>query len=69
MGLSLFTLPRHFSIWRQHFKQMKGVDTKAMVANVAANGKINRSFDDPTGEATSFVTTDMEFDAIFTWEA
>ncbi|XP_057466604.1 protein STRICTOSIDINE SYNTHASE-LIKE 4-like [Actinidia eriantha] len=44
------------------YELVKGVDKKAMVVNVAADGKIIRSFDDPTGEVMSFVTSALEFD-------
>ena len=44
------------------YELVKGTDKKAMVVNVAADGKIIRSFDDPTGEVMSFVTSAVEFD-------
>ncbi|XP_057467453.1 protein STRICTOSIDINE SYNTHASE-LIKE 4-like isoform X1 [Actinidia eriantha] len=44
------------------FELVKGVDKKAMVVNIAADGKIIRSFDDPIGDVMSFVTSALEFD-------
>ncbi|KAG8376241.1 hypothetical protein BUALT_Bualt09G0042600 [Buddleja alternifolia] len=38
------------------------VQTKAMVVNVAGDGKIIRSFDDPTGKVMAFVTSVLEFE-------
>ncbi|KAL2534416.1 Protein STRICTOSIDINE SYNTHASE-LIKE 4 [Abeliophyllum distichum] len=39
-----------------------GAYNKAMVINVASDGKIVRSFDDPTGKVMSFVTSALEFE-------
>ncbi|XP_055810660.1 protein STRICTOSIDINE SYNTHASE-LIKE 4-like isoform X2 [Solanum dulcamara] len=39
-----------------------GVYNKAMVVNVAANGKITKGFDDPTGKVMSFVTSVLEYE-------
>ncbi|KZV26446.1 adipocyte plasma membrane-associated protein-like [Dorcoceras hygrometricum] len=40
-----------------------GAHKKAMVVNVASNGKqIKRSFDDPTGQVMAFVTSVLEFE-------
>lgn len=40
-----------------------GVHKKAMVVNVASDGKqIKRSFDDPTGKVMAFVTSVLEFE-------
>lgn len=36
--------------------------TKAMVVNVATDGKIIRSFGDPDGDVMSFVTSALEFE-------
>ncbi|XP_051132020.1 protein STRICTOSIDINE SYNTHASE-LIKE 6-like [Andrographis paniculata] len=38
------------------------VDNKALVVNVAADGKIIKGFDDPTGAVMSFVTSALEFE-------
>ncbi|MCD7453084.1 hypothetical protein HAX54_019592 [Datura stramonium] len=35
---------------------------KAMVVNVAADGKITKGFDDPTGKVMSFVTSALEYE-------
>ncbi|KDP33928.1 hypothetical protein JCGZ_07499 [Jatropha curcas] len=39
-----------------------GLRKKAMVVNVAADGRIIRMFDDPVGKVMSFVTSAFEFD-------
>ncbi|XP_050217045.1 protein STRICTOSIDINE SYNTHASE-LIKE 4-like [Mercurialis annua] len=41
---------------------VNGVTKKAMVVNVAADGKIIRKFDDPDGKVMSFVTSAMEYE-------
>lgn len=41
---------------------VNGVYRKAMVVNVAADGKIIRKFDDPNGKVMSFVTAALEFE-------
>ncbi|XAR51078.1 Strictosidine synthase [Bertholletia excelsa] len=43
------------------FEQVKG-NQGARVVNVAPDGKIIRSFDDPSGEVMSFVTSAVEFE-------
>ncbi|KAJ7979233.1 Strictosidine synthase [Quillaja saponaria] len=43
-------------------KLMIGVNRKAMVVNVAADGKIIRKFDDPNGKVINFVTSALEFE-------
>ncbi|CAA3021888.1 protein STRICTOSIDINE SYNTHASE-LIKE 5-like [Olea europaea var. sylvestris] len=43
-------------------KLVTGFYNKAMVVNVASDGKIIRSFDDPTGKVMSFVTSALEFE-------
>ncbi|XP_049399977.1 protein STRICTOSIDINE SYNTHASE-LIKE 4-like [Solanum stenotomum] len=60
----------HKSIASKHLvasfpKLMKwviGAYHKAMVVNVAADGKITKGFDDPTGKVMSFVTSVLEYD-------
>ncbi|KAK7328801.1 hypothetical protein VNO77_22924 [Canavalia gladiata] len=44
------------------FKLVTGVKKKAMVVNVATNGKIIRKFDDDDGKVITFVTSAMEFE-------
>lgn len=39
-----------------------GANTKALVANVNAQGKIIKIFDDPTGKVMAFVTSALEFE-------
>ncbi|KAG5547024.1 hypothetical protein RHGRI_012898 [Rhododendron griersonianum] len=43
-------------------ERVKGMHTKATVVNVATDGKIIRSFDDPDGDVMSFVTSALEFE-------
>ncbi|KAG5605735.1 hypothetical protein H5410_027227 [Solanum commersonii] len=43
-------------------KWVMGAYDKAMVVNVAADGKITKGFDDPTGKVMSFVTSVLEYD-------
>ncbi|KAF7143374.1 hypothetical protein RHSIM_Rhsim05G0006100 [Rhododendron simsii] len=43
-------------------ERVKGMHTKATVVNVATNGKIIRSFNDPHGDVMSFVTSALEFE-------
>ncbi|KAM3693739.1 hypothetical protein ACB098_07G005900 [Castanea mollissima] len=43
-------------------KRVNGVFGKAMVVNVATDGKIIKKFDDPEGKVMSFVTSVLEFE-------
>ncbi|KAH7852644.1 hypothetical protein Vadar_027361 [Vaccinium darrowii] len=43
-------------------EQVKGMHTKAPVVNVATDGMIIRSFDDPDGSVMSFVTSALAFE-------
>lgn len=43
-------------------KRITGTHKKAMVVNVATDGKIIRNFGDPKGEVMSFVTSAVEFE-------
>ncbi|KAL4613807.1 hypothetical protein ACB092_07G007400 [Castanea dentata] len=43
-------------------KRVNGVLGKAMVVNVATDGKIIKKFDDPEGKVISFVTSALEFE-------
>lgn len=43
-------------------KLVNGVYGKAMVVNVAADGKITRKFDDADGRVMSFVTSAFEYE-------
>ncbi|KAL7136876.1 hypothetical protein ABFS83_10G059200 [Erythranthe nasuta] len=43
-------------------KWMIGRQNKAMVVNIASDGSVVRSFDDPTGKVMSFVTSTLEFE-------
>lgn len=43
-------------------KWVMGAYDKAMVVNVAADGKITKGFDDPNGKVMSFVTSVLEYD-------
>ncbi|KAL6959774.1 hypothetical protein U1Q18_039929 [Sarracenia purpurea var. burkii] len=43
-------------------ERMKGMFKRATVVNVATDGKIIKSFGDPTGEVMSFVTSAFEFE-------
>ncbi|XP_015889043.2 protein STRICTOSIDINE SYNTHASE-LIKE 4 [Ziziphus jujuba] len=43
-------------------ERVNGVYTKAMVVNVAADGKITKKFDDSNGKVLSFVTSAIEFE-------
>ncbi|KAI8553310.1 hypothetical protein RHMOL_Rhmol05G0004900 [Rhododendron molle] len=43
-------------------ERVKGMHTKATVVNVATDGKIIRSFEDPDGDVMSFVTSALEFE-------
>lgn len=43
-------------------KRVNGVFGKAMVVNVATDGKIIKKFDDPEGKVMSFVTSALEFE-------
>lgn len=43
-------------------KLVNGVNRKAMVVNVAADGKITKKFDDSNGRVMSFVTTALELE-------
>ncbi|KAI8553314.1 hypothetical protein RHMOL_Rhmol05G0005400 [Rhododendron molle] len=43
-------------------EQVKGMHTKATVVNVATDGKIFRSFDDPDGDVMSFVISALVFE-------
>lgn len=45
-------------LWRL----VDGAATRATVANVDAEGKIIKIFDDPTGKVVSFVTSAFEFE-------
>lgn len=44
------------------WKRVNGAVTRATVANVDAEGKIIKIFDDPTGKVMSFVTSAFEFE-------
>lgn len=41
---------------------VKGINRKAIVVNVAADGKITKKFDDSGGKVMKFVTTAVEFE-------
>lgn len=41
---------------------INGVHRKAVVVNVAADGKITKKFDDSNGKVLTFVTTALEFE-------
>lgn len=43
-------------------KRVNGVFRKAMVVNVATDGKIIKKFDDPEGKVMTFVTSALEFE-------
>ncbi|KAA8523338.1 hypothetical protein F0562_009761 [Nyssa sinensis] len=43
-------------------ERVTGVRNKAMVVNVATDGKIMKMFDDPNGKVMSFVTSALEFE-------
>ncbi|KAL9153932.1 hypothetical protein ABFS82_10G080500 [Erythranthe guttata] len=43
-------------------KWMIGLQNKAVVVNIASDGSVVRSFDDPTGKMMSFVTSALEFE-------
>lgn len=44
------------------WNRVSGAATRATVANVDAEGKIIKIFDDPTGKVVSFVTSAFEFE-------
>ncbi|XP_062091130.1 protein STRICTOSIDINE SYNTHASE-LIKE 4-like [Humulus lupulus] len=56
------TLKKFIATFPKLVEQVKGLERKATVVNVAADGKITKKLDDCDGKVMKFVTTAIEFE-------